>query len=70
MLSVMLFGMLAAAGAAQDGGPDGHGGDFGGDHHSDGHDFGGHHPGSDWLNPGGVSSTYYWSYPSSYYYTL
>lgn len=62
----MLLGMLAAVGAAQDGydqAPD-----FGGDHHNhDGHNsYDGHHH-SDWLNPGGFSSTYYWSYPTYYY---
>ncbi len=67
MLSVMLLGMLAAVGAAQDGYGD-QAPDFGGDHHNyDGHNsYDGHHH-NDWLNPGGYSSTYYWSYPSYYY---
>ena len=40
-----------------------YGGDHsGGDHHGD-HDFGGHGY-NDWLNPGGYSSYYWYTYPT------
>ena len=72
----MALGMLAIVGAAngiddfqsapRDGGPDGFGAHGGPDGHGDHHDFGNakYH---DWLNPGGVSHIYSWSYPTYQY---
>jgi hypothetical protein len=74
MLSILALGMLVAVGSAIDepGGFESapYGGDYqGGDHqggdHQGNRDFGGHGY-NDWLNPGGYSYTYSWSYPSYY----
>jgi len=73
MLSILALGMLVAVGAAIEGDGTGSyesapygGGHDGYDGHGGNHDFGGHGY-NDWLNPGGYSYTYSWSYP--YYYS-